>query len=77
VSTTQTSQRSGTLNITVDPRACIGSGQCALAVPGVFDQDGTDGTVVLVDAHPADEFRAAVREAVSRCPVKAISATEP
>jgi ferredoxin len=77
VSTTRTSQRSGTLNVIVNPKACIGSGQCALAVPDVFDQDGTHGTVVLLDGHPAEEFWAAVRDAVSRCPVRAISATEP
>jgi ferredoxin len=64
------------LHITADTLACIGSGQCALALPEVFDQD-EDGVVVLLDDQPADEFRSRVYEVVGRCPVLAIAATEP
>ncbi|MFI0982555.1 ferredoxin [Streptomyces sp. NPDC021093] len=64
------------MQITVDAEVCVGSGQCALAVPDVFDQDETDGTVVLLEASPAEEFHREVDEAVGRCPVRAITATE-
>ncbi|MFF4035406.1 ferredoxin [Streptomyces sviceus] len=63
--------------ITTDTEACVGSGQCALVVPEVFDQDDAEGTVVLVDAAPSEEFHHDVREAVSRCPVRAIAVVEP
>lgn len=63
------------MHISVDTQACIGSGQCALALPQVFDQDD-DGIVVLLDDRPVEEFRRDVHEAVVRCPVLAISATE-
>ena len=65
------------MEIKVDPGTCIGSGQCALAVPEVFDQDARSGTVVLLDARPPEELHDAVREAAERCPVEAISAVAP
>lgn len=64
------------MRVTVDPRVCVGSGQCALAVPEVFDQDDVDGTVVLLGDRPPAELHGPVREAVDRCPVSAITATE-
>lgn len=63
------------MHISTDSLACIGSGQCALALPEVFDQDD-DGIVVLLNVSPAEEFHSRVHEVVSRCPVMAISATE-
>ncbi|MFD5463755.1 ferredoxin [Kitasatospora sp. NPDC127059] len=64
------------MHLTVDTGVCVGSGQCALAMPEVFDQDDADGTVVLLDAQPAPELHDAVRDAVRSCPVQAISANE-
>ena len=64
------------MRITTDTGACVGSGQCALAVPEVFDQDDYDGTVVLLVSQPGAELRGEVREAVGRCPVRAISVLE-
>lgn len=64
------------MRVTVDPRACAGSGQCALAVPEVFDQDGADGTVLLIEERPRRELHGVVREAVERCPVSAIAVAE-
>ncbi|MBD0689730.1 ferredoxin [Streptomyces sp. CBMA123] len=64
------------MHLTVDPGVCVGSGQCALATPEVFDQDDADGTVVLLDARPAPALHDAVRDAVRNCPVQAISATD-
>lgn len=65
------------MHLTIDAEACVGSGQCALVVPEVFDQDDDEGTVVLLGADPAEEFHRDVYEAVSRCPVRAITVVEP
>ena len=65
------------MHITTDAEACVGSGQCALALPEVFDQDDAEGTVIVVDADPPEEFHRDVHEAVSRCPVRAIAVVEP
>jgi ferredoxin len=62
------------VRIQVDSDSCVGSGQCALALPEVFDQDDADGRVVLLDDRPPTELHGAVREAASRCPVRAITA---
>ncbi|MGC0375079.1 ferredoxin [Streptomyces sp. SAI-229] len=64
------------MRINTEPEVCVGSGQCALAVPEVFDQDD-EGTIVLLDANPAEEFHRDVHEAVSRCPVRAITVVDP
>ncbi|GAA2975229.1 ferredoxin [Streptomyces enissocaesilis] len=64
------------MHVSVDTQRCIGSGQCALALPEVFDQDDTDGLVILLDETPPREMHDAVEEAVSRCPVQAIAAAD-
>ncbi|WP_371859014.1 ferredoxin [Streptomyces paromomycinus] len=46
---------------------------CALTAPGVFDQDDEEGLVVLLDAAPAPENRAAARMAAGLCPAGAIA----
>ncbi len=60
------------MRIGVNDKACIGSGQCALALPEVFDQDGSDGTVVLLNDQPPTELHDDVYEVADRCPVRAI-----
>ncbi|MEU5718009.1 ferredoxin [Streptomyces sp. NPDC020403] len=60
------------MKITVDEDKCCGAGQCALIAPEVFDQRDEDGIVVLLDAEPAVERHAAVRESASVCPAAAI-----
>ncbi|MEU4892780.1 ferredoxin [Streptomyces sp. NPDC044780] len=60
------------MKITVDEAKCCGAGQCVLLAPEVFDQREEDGIVVLLDAEPAEERHAAVREAASMCPAAAI-----
>ncbi len=65
------------MHVSVDTDHCIGAGQCALALPEVFDQDDTDGLVVLLDESPRRDLDDAVAEAVRRCPVQAITATGP
>lgn len=61
------------MRVAVDASVCIGSGQCAMTVPEVFDQDEQYGTVVLLLAQPPDQLHDAVREVAERCPVRAIS----
>ncbi|MEQ4722303.1 ferredoxin [Nonomuraea sp. B19D2] len=61
------------MNITVDADKCCGAGQCVLLAPDVFDQGEDDGIVILLDASPAEEHHAAVREAADVCPAAAIT----
>ncbi|MFJ5927741.1 ferredoxin [Kitasatospora sp. NPDC092948] len=64
------------LRILTDREKCCSSGQCAAALPAVFDQDPADGRVVLLRATVPAELAGAVREAVECCPTGAIT-TEP
>ncbi|MEV4096472.1 ferredoxin [Streptosporangium saharense] len=64
------------MKVSVDQTRCCGAGQCVLTVPEVFDQREEDGIVVLLDPEPAEEFRAAVREAAAVCPTSAITVHE-
>ena len=60
------------MRIKADTGLCVGSGQCVLAEPAVFDQDG-DGIVALLTDHPDDKTAVQAREAVSLCPSRALS----
>lgn len=59
------------MRVTADPGRCIGAGQCVMAAPDVFDQDG-DGVVELITQRPDQDVHEDVREAAGRCPVGAI-----
>lgn len=59
------------MRVTVEPERCVGSGQCVMVAPDVFDIDDYDGMVVLV--RPETEQASAVRDAVNLCPARAIS----
>ncbi|MFY1672524.1 ferredoxin [Plantactinospora sp. WMMB334] len=59
------------MRVTVDATRCIASGQCVLAAPEVFDQDG-DGTVVVLVERPRPEQEDSVREAALVCPAAVI-----
>lgn len=61
------------MRIDVNHELCIGAGMCALIAPQVFDQDVTDGRVVLLQAQPTSTFADAAGSAVSLCPSGAIS----
>ncbi|WP_221330472.1 ferredoxin [Actinoplanes sp. L3-i22] len=63
------------MRVDVDVDLCIGSGQCALTVPEIFDQDD-DGVVLLLATTAPPELHDEVRDAASRCPVRAITPTD-
>jgi ferredoxin len=54
-----------------DRETCIGSGNCALTAPTVFDQDD-DGRVALLPGGDPDAAAADVERAVAGCPVGAL-----
>ncbi|MFC9896217.1 ferredoxin [Nocardia sp. NPDC127579] len=60
------------MELRVDRECCISAGMCALTAPAIFDQDLTEGRVVLLRA-PGPDQAAAVREAVQACPSGAIT----
>ena len=60
------------MKVTVDHDRCIGSGQCVLLAPEVFDQRDEDGIVVLKDANPPPELDGEVTQAAQVCPGLAI-----
>ncbi len=59
-----------------DTGRCVGAGQCVLTEPEVFDQDETEGTVVLRTAQVSDDNVDRVREAVHVCPSQALSLSD-
>jgi ferredoxin len=61
------------MKVIVDHDRCIGSGQCVLLAPEVFDQREEDGIVVLLQENPPAELDADVAEAAHVCPGLAIS----
>lgn len=62
------------MRIVADTNVCVGAGQCVLTDPTVFDQNEDDGTVIVLNEHPADLEKA--REAVHVCPSGALSLVE-
>ncbi len=63
------------MKIVADTDVCIGSGNCVLTDPDVFDQDD-DGLVELLDPEPDAAHRESVEIAVRRCPSGALSLTD-
>jgi ferredoxin len=63
------------MRIKADTGVCVGSGQCVLTEPAVFDQDD-DGIVVLLTDQPDEQAAAQAREAVNLCPSRALSIVE-
>jgi ferredoxin len=64
------------VKVHVDHERCRGAGLCALTAPEVFDQDDTDGTVVLLDSEPAPALHDAVRRAAGLCPNTVITVVD-
>lgn len=63
------------MRIRIDKDRCIGAGQCALTVPGVFTQDD-DGLSTLLPGREDGGGDPMVKEAVRACPVGAITVSE-
>ncbi|MFF5204901.1 ferredoxin [Streptosporangium sp. NPDC000396] len=60
------------MRIKADTDLCVGSGQCVLTEPAVFDQDD-DGIVALLTDHPDGRGASQARHAVTLCPSRALS----
>ncbi|WP_369032434.1 MULTISPECIES: ferredoxin [Streptomyces] len=63
------------MHISVDSDRCIGSAQCAVTVPSVFEQD-EDGLSTVIPGREDGGGEPLVREAVRACPVRAITMRE-
>ncbi|MEU9835723.1 ferredoxin [Streptosporangium sp. NPDC048047] len=61
--------------VTADRGRCIGSGQCSLALPEVFDAD-EEGLVTVDGDAAARVGPARLRGAVRLCPVRALTLEE-
>jgi ferredoxin len=64
------------MRVTIDQDKCVGSGQCVLATPDVFDQRDEDGIVVLLNENPPATSHEDVRQAAAVCPALAITVEE-
>lgn len=60
----------------MDQDSCIGSGQCVITAPEVFDQRDEDGIVTLLTDRPDPGDAADVRHAAAICPAAAISVAD-
>jgi ferredoxin len=64
------------MRVQADRGSCIGSGQCVMNAPDVFDQDEDEGLVSLKTETPPPELASDVRRAAAMCPAMAITVTE-
>ena len=64
------------MRVDVDRDRCCGAGMCALEAPAVFDQDETDGLVVLILPDPPSALHDSVRDAARSCPSGAVELLE-
>ncbi|MDT7782264.1 MAG: ferredoxin [Pseudonocardiales bacterium] len=64
------------MTVRIDQTRCIGSGQCVLAAPDVFDQSDDDGLGLVLISEPPAELLPGVRDAVDRCPAGVVSLEE-
>ena len=64
------------MRVVIDRDRCIGSAQCVLSAPEAFDQDESDGRVLLRADPDRPEALDRVRVAVRFCPSRALSLAE-
>lgn len=60
------------MRIELDQDICVGSGNCVISAPDVFDQRDDDGIAFLLEENPSVERESAVKEAEALCPALAI-----
>ena len=60
------------MKIEVDEARCIGSGNCVLTAPDLFDQRDEDGIAVVLDRNPAAARHDDAHHAAELCPVDAV-----
>jgi ferredoxin len=60
------------MKVLIDQDKCVGSGQCVLAAPTVFDQRDEDGIAVLLTETPTEDAQDGARQAARICPALAI-----
>lgn len=60
------------MRVSIDQDKCVGSGQCVLAAPTVFDQRDEDGIAILLTETPAEDAQDGTRQAARICPALAI-----
>lgn len=66
----------GKLKVYINQDVCVGSGQCVLTAPDVFDQREADGIVTLLTDEPHDSLNVEVKKAEQLCPALAIRVEE-
>ncbi len=64
------------MRVEVDGDVCGGHGDCVLAAPGVFDFEGDDDVVSVLQPEPPEKLWDACRDARDVCPTQAITVTE-
>jgi ferredoxin len=57
------------MRVTVDEDLCVGTGQCEMICPEVFE---VDLVAEVTDEHPDHSLHERVREAADACPTRAI-----
>ncbi len=63
------------MRVTVDRAVCEANAVCESLAPEVFEVDDDDQLRILLE-RPGEELRAAVEEAVRRCPKMALAVIE-
>lgn len=59
------------MRVSAERDRCVGSGQCAMLSPEVFDQDD-DGLVLVLQEEPPEELRGEVLQATDLCPARSL-----
>lgn len=61
------------LEIKIDRERCIGSGECLMSAPEIFDMGDDDAAILVSDGPPWRASDDLLREIASHCPSHAIS----
>ncbi|WP_148573838.1 ferredoxin [Nocardioides caldifontis] len=64
------------MRLRVDRDRCIGSSNCVVVMPDVFDQDEAEGLVQLLDDSGAGHDEDALHDVAYACPAQAIEVVE-